>query len=279
MEARKVQLRTYLLQLAYDGGAFSGWQRQSGFDTVQERLEEAFAAVTGETQSVQGSGRTDAGVHALRQMAHVRLPSAWEPPRLLRAVNAHLPDQVRVRHIREVPSSFHARFSAIGKRYVYRTVVDRVQPVFARQYANWTRYEVDLDRMREAAAILRGEHDFVAFSTTPGYERSRGTVRNLRQLRIVRRSYGFDVFAEANGFLYNMVRTLAGTLIDVGRGRFGPEDVRAMLESKDRRRAGVNAPPEGLYLLRALYSPEALSLTATVAVGEASTIPNERSEA
>ncbi len=259
----------YLLTIAYDGAGFAGWQRQEGFDSVQERLEEALGHLFGEPVVVHGAGRTDAGVHALRQCAHVHVPRDFEPHDLLRAVNGHLPETVRVRDCRRVPPGFHARFSASGKRYVYRSVVSRILPVFGRGRVHWIRRPVDLERIRAGARHLRGEHDFAAFSSNPGYQRKRGTVRRIDQLRVVRRPHGFDLFAQGNGFLYNMVRTIAGTLIDVGVGRSEPDDVASILASCDRRRAGFNAPAEGLYLLRVLYPPEAFDPRTAWAVNAA----------
>ena len=251
-------MHSFLLTIAYDGADFAGWQRQAGFDTVQGELEDAVLRLTGESVTVHGSGRTDAGVHALRQCAHIRIEREFEPHELLRAINGHLPDSIRIRACQRVPGTFHARFSARGKRYVYRCVVSRILPVFARGRCCWVRTPVDLASIRAGAMRLIGEHDFAAFATNPGYERRFGTVRRLDQLRVVRRSQGFDLVAQGNGFLYNMVRAIAGTLLEVGRGKRSPEEVSAILASTDRRRAGPNAPAEGLYLLRVLYPPQSL---------------------
>ncbi len=243
----------YLLTIAYDGSAFAGWQRQEGFGTVQQALEDAMLAILGEPVVVHGAGRTDAGVHALRQTAHIRIARDFVPDRLLAALNGNLPPPVRVVAVRRIPLQFHARFSAVGKRYVYRTVVSRIAPVFERGRRHWVRRSCDVDRMRHAARHLLGEHDFAAFATNPGYERKRGTVRRIDHLHVVRRGVGFDIAVQGNGFLYNMVRAIAGTLIEVGVGKREPDEVAAILASRDRRRAGENAPPEGLYLLRVLY--------------------------
>ncbi|MBK8976482.1 MAG: tRNA pseudouridine(38-40) synthase TruA [Planctomycetes bacterium] len=250
-------VHSYLLTIAYDGAGFAGWQRQEGFDSVQERLEDALGNLVGEAVVVHGAGRTDAGVHALGQCAHIRLPRAFACEELLRAINGHLPETVRVHGCRRVSADFHARFAAIGKRYVYRCIVSRVLPVFGRGRFHWIRRAVDLDAMRSAARALVGEHDFAAYSSNPGYERKRGTVRRVDQLRLVRRAHGFDLFVQGNGFLYNMVRTIAGTLIEVGVGRRAPDEPGRILVSADRRRAGENAAAEGLYLLRVLYPESA----------------------
>jgi tRNA pseudouridine38-40 synthase len=246
-------LHTYLLEVAYDGRDFRGWQRQEGFDSVQERLEEACLHIFGEPVIVHGAGRTDAGVHALAQAAHVRIERSMRPTSLLRALNGNLPPAVRVVSVREAPADFHARFSAIGKRYVYRCLLGSIAPVFDRGRKHWIRRACALEPMRAAARHLIGEHDFAAFATNPGYERKFGTVRTVRHLHLVRRPRGFDIAIQGNGFLYNMVRAIAGTLIEVGVGKRPPEEVAAILASRDRRRAGENAPAEGLYLLRVLY--------------------------
>jgi tRNA pseudouridine38-40 synthase len=252
-------LPNYLLTIAYDGTGYAGWQCQAGRHTVQQRLEEAVERIAGESVRVHGAGRTDAGVHALRQCAHLHIERSFDPEVLRRAVNAMLPEDIVVRAARVVADGFHARFSARGKRYVYRSIVSRIRPVIARHYFHWIRTSVDLTAIRRAAAVLVGRHDFAAFASNPGYPRRRGTVRHVQRLRVVRRSHGFDLVVQADGFLYNMVRTIAGTLILVGKGARTPESMVDLLASRDRRRAGPNAPACGLYLQRVLYNPEAFS--------------------
>lgn len=251
-------MQTQLLTVAYNGARYAGWQRQDGFDTVQERLELALLTIFGEALVVQGAGRTDAGVHALRQSAHVRLPKAMQSPLLVRAINGNLPQDIVVRDARVVPDSFHARFSAVGKRYAYRFVVTPVRPVLALGFCHWQRTPIDVDAMRQAARHLIGEHDFASFASNPGYERSRGTVRRVHHLHLQRRSHGVDLVIQGGGFLYNMVRAIAGTLLDVGRGRRSPAEVREILAARDRRLAGATAAAAGLFLLRVLYPRQAL---------------------
>ena len=252
-------MQSYLLTIAYDGYAYSGWQRQAGFDSVQERLEEAFAILVGEPVVVHGAGRTDAGVHALRQCAHVRLPVRRDPSELVRALNGNLPRDVAVSSVREVPDAFHARFSASGKRYMYRMVHSPVRPVLGTRYYHWLRRPVDLAAMRAGARWLVGEHDFASFASNPGHPRARGTVRRIDQLRLVRRPHGVDLVVQGNGFLYNMVRALAGTLREVGYGKHPPAHVKEVLEARDRRMAGMTMEPGGLYLARVLYPAAALA--------------------
>ncbi|MEM7198789.1 MAG: tRNA pseudouridine(38-40) synthase TruA [Planctomycetota bacterium] len=253
-------MRSYLLTIAYDGTGYAGWQRQDGFDTVQERLECAAAVLAGEAVVVHGAGRTDAGVHALRQAAHVRLQWRRTTAELLRALNGNLPRDIVVLAVRPVPAAFHARFSARGKRYLYRFAMSSVRPVLARGYYHWVRGGLDLPAMRAAAAQLVGRHDFASFASNPGYERSRGTVRRIQHLHLVRRPHGIDLVVQGDGFLYNMVRTIAGTLRDVGLGRKTPAGVGEILRACDRRRAGATLEPGALYMVRVLYRPEDLAM-------------------
>ncbi len=251
-------MHSYLLSLAYDGTQYAGWQRQAGFDTIQERLEDAFEVIAGEPVIVHGAGRTDAGVHAFRQCAHVRVARAWQPRELISALNGNLPYDIAVHSVREVPADFHARFSAAGKRYMYRFVFSDVRPVFARGYAYWSKRTLDVGAMRQGARELCGEHDFAAFASNPGYARTRGTVRRIHHLHLVERPHGLDLVVQGDGFLYNMVRAIAGTLRDVGLGRMTPNGIREVLEAKDRSLAGMTMEAGGLYLVRVLYPAEAL---------------------
>jgi tRNA pseudouridine38-40 synthase len=244
---------TCLLTIAYDGTRYAGWQRQAGEDTIQERLERAFATIFGQRVPVEGAGRTDAGVHAIAQAASVALPRPFPLERLVLALNGNLPDDIAVRTARPVADGFHARFAACGKRYVYRCVISRVRPALGRAYYHWVRRPVDREAMAAASRCLVGRHDFAAFASNPGYPRRHGTVRTIQHLHLWRRPWGIDFAVQGDGFLYNMVRAIAGTLLDVGTGRLRPVDVAEILGSRDRRRGGPVAPACGLYLLAVLY--------------------------
>ena len=161
---------------------------------------------------------------------------------------------IAVRAVREAPPGFHARFHARGKRYAYRCLVGGVRPAIGRYLYHWVRRPVDLAAMREAASCLRGPHDFASFATNPGYARTRGTVRTLEHVHLVERPRGFDFAVQGTGFLYNMVRNLVGSLLEVGYGNQSPHWLREVLAAKDRTAAGPTAPPHGLYLLRVLYA-------------------------
>ncbi|MBX3463847.1 MAG: tRNA pseudouridine(38-40) synthase TruA [Planctomycetes bacterium] len=247
---------TYLLTIAYDGTCFHGWQRQAGFRSVQEELENAFAAIGCGTPHVEGAGRTDAGVHAMGQAAHVELERAFPLDRLPLALNANLPADVAVQAARLAPPGFHARFHARGKRYAYRCLTSPVRPAIGRSLYHWVRRPVDLAAMRQAAACLRGRHDFAAFATNPGYPRRRGTVRTLHHVHLLHRPGGFDFVVQGSGFLYNMVRNLVGSLLEIGYGNRPVEWLEQVLRGRDRRAAGATAPAAGLYLVGVLYAAD-----------------------
>ena len=247
-------LPTYLLTIAYDGSNYHGWQQQVGVRTVQEELEKACGMIGCSGVHVEGAGRTDTGVHAFAQGAHIVMPREFPYERLQIALNSNLPDDIAIRAVRKAPDGFHARFHSRGKRYLYRVVSSRVKPAVGRSYYHWVRRDVDVDAMRQAAQCLVGKHDFASFATNPGYSRSRGTVRTLQHVHLVKRRDGFDFAVQGSGFLYNMVRNLVGTLLQVGYGNRPPEWVAEVLRGRDRRLAGATAPARGLYLVRALYA-------------------------
>ncbi|MFT7534765.1 MAG: tRNA pseudouridine38-40 synthase [Hyphomicrobiaceae bacterium] len=247
-------LPTYLLTIAYDGSRYHGWQQQVGVRTIQEELEKACGRIGCAGVHVEGAGRTDTGVHAFAQGAHLVLPRKFPGDRLQIALNSNLPEDISVRAVRLAPDGFHARFHSRGKRYLYRVVCSRVKPAIGRSYYHWVRQDVDVAAVRQAAQCLVGKHDFASFATNPGYSRSRGTVRTLQRVHVIERRDGFDFVVQGSGFLYNMVRNLVGTLMQVGIGNRAPEWVKEVLEGRDRRLAGATAPARGLFLVRALYA-------------------------
>jgi len=244
-------MRNVRVRLAYDGSRFFGWQRQDGFPSVQQALEEALEALAGERVVVHGAGRTDTGVHALGQVAHFHVATRLDDDRLRHALNYHLPESVVVERLETCPEAFHARFDARAKRYSYVVATARFRPPFAHAHQHWVSDALDLGAIRRAAAGLRGRHDFGAFATS-GSPRS-SNVRTLTALHVLAWRERFALVVQADGFLYNMVRTIAGTLIEVGRGKLSPEDVEGILRSRDRRLAGPTAPARGLYLLSVAY--------------------------
>lgn len=251
------RMRNVRARIAYDGSGYFGWQRQEGFESVQGVLEDALEDLLGSPVRLHGAGRTDTGVHGLGQVCHVHVATRLEDDALRHAWNAHLPDDVVVTRLETCADDFHARFHARGKRYAYWTLTSRFRPPFQRGYAHWSREPLDLGSMRAAARHLVGRHDFAALASSGSPRKT--TVRTIRSLHILPRRSAFGIVVEGDGFLYNMVRTLAGTLLDVGRQRRDPGEIPGILESKDRSRAGPTAPAEGLYLVSVLYAPRAFA--------------------
>jgi tRNA pseudouridine38-40 synthase len=244
-------MRNVRALIAYDGSKFYGWQRQSGFHSVQEAIEDALLALTGEAIRVHGSGRTDTGVHALGQVAHFRTDTKLSDDRLRHALNFHLCPGVIARRLETAPDDFHARFSSIGKRYMYVVATTRFRPPFGPLLCHWVPQVLDYAAMRAGANQLLGRHDFGAFASAGSPRKS--NVRTLRCLHFIARRERFAFVVEGDGFLYNMVRTIAGTLLEVGKHSLAASDVASILQSRDRAQAGPTAPPEGLYLVSVRY--------------------------
>ena len=245
--------RNVKLVIAYNGAAYHGWQRQAeGLPTVQQCVEEAAARVVGHPVVVFGAGRTDAGVHAEGQVANFYTTNLAIPTHgLRRAMNSALPRDIAIRSAVEVADDFHASRSAVGKTYRYRIYVAPQRPVTLAGlvYHYWR--PLDIEPMRDAARRLAGTHDFVGFATSA--EKRESTVRTIYRCDVAQTGREVHVTVHGDGFLYNMVRNIAGTLIEIGRGRFGPEQIDKVLASRDRRDAGPTAPPDGLYLLCVHY--------------------------
>ncbi len=277
-------MRRILLILEFHGAAFFGWQRQGVSRSVQATVEEAVRDLVRHDVSVQSSGRTDRGVHALAMPAHVDVETRLDAESIMMALNARLPDDCKVRRVREVDPRFHARFDAVSKLYRYSLLQSRApSPLLADRAHHFPR-KLNLAAMREAALMLVGEHDFAAFRVNPDEgevsdetgvtadafgpaahlppppwrkPRPVGTVRNLKQLRVRQSGRIVQIEAEANGFLRGMVRALAGTLTQVGLGKQPPSWARQVLRSRDRREAGANLPAHGLTLVKVTYPPQA----------------------
>jgi tRNA pseudouridine38-40 synthase len=245
-------MRNLKLTLSYDGTDFNGWQTQPGYRTVQETLEAAIAAVTGEQRvRVNASGRTDAGVHALGQVVNFHSATHLPPEVLLRAVNANLPTDIVIRDAADAPAEFDANRHA--KRKLYRYVIHdgAVHDPFLRRYYCQSRCRLDDAAMRRAAGPLLGQHDFRSFETE--WPNRQSSVRTITRLTVSRFGDWLWLDVEADGFLYNMVRAIAGTLINVGRGYWPEAEVADILRAEDRTRAGPTAPATGLFLVRVTY--------------------------
>ncbi|HYH65171.1 MAG TPA: tRNA pseudouridine(38-40) synthase TruA, partial [Urbifossiella sp.] len=259
-------VRNLKLTLRYDGTDFSGWQTQPGRRTVQETLQDAIAAITQEPRvRANASGRTDAGVHALGQVANVYSATKLTCDALRKAFNAKLPDDVVVVEVAEAAQSFCANKDAVAKRYRYVIRDGRVPDPFTRKYAWHVRTDLDADAMRRAGACLVGRHDFRCFETE--WPNRLTSVRTVTALTVERVEETIRLEVEADGFLYNMVRAIAGTLVQVGRGYWPEGQVGEVLRAMDRRLAGPTAPPEGLFLLRVTYPESTAAGSGLVAAG------------
>jgi len=244
-------MRNVRVLLAYDGSRFFGWQRQDGFPSVQAAVEDALEALVGERIRVIGSGRTDTGVHALGQTASFHLGTPLGDERLLHALNAHLPEGVVARALETCGDAFHAQKDARRKRYLYLLRTTRFRPPFGRELVHWVPYPLDVGAMRRGAAHLLGEHDFTSLASAGSPRRS--NVRRITSFHLTARRTSLLFVVEGTGFLYNMVRAIAGTLIEIGRGKIEPDEMATILEARERARAGPTAPASGLYLARVLY--------------------------
>ena len=246
--------RSFKLTIAYEGTDFVGWQVQPNGPSIQAALQKSIEKFTGEKVKVIGSGRTDAGVHAIAQVASCQIESWKEPAsKLRRAINRFLPDSIVVREVVEAPMDFHAIRDAVGKRYRYQLLLGRVRDPFLHRHCWHLRHALDTDVMESAVARLVGKRDFACFQAK-GAPRST-TVRDLRACDIIRRpsatsdSLRLDIELEADGFLYNMVRNIVGSLVEVARGKEPVAWMDELLAKKDRHLAGQTAPAPGLFLL------------------------------
>jgi tRNA pseudouridine38-40 synthase len=239
----------YKLTLSYDGTDFSGWQRQPRKRTVQGAVEKALAKICGKKLPVIGAGRTDAGVHARGQVANFKADLHLERDKLLRALNALLPDDVRILSIRKVPADFNARKMARAKVYQYRIHNSRlISPFIVRYVLHWPS-RLDIERMDEAAKLFVGRDDFTAFSSN----RLLDPVREVYRSEVKKKGKEIVYTIEANGFLRYMVRTIVGTLIEVGRGKMEPRQVEEAFRKRDRSLTGPTAPARGLCLVKVIY--------------------------
>ena len=255
-------MRTLRLTLAYDGTRYAGWQRQrrrtasrphhaARTPTIQETVERALQRILQEPVTLVGSGRTDAGVHAQAQVAHIKTRAAVSCDRLRRSLNQLLPPDISVMRLTDTHDTFHARFDTARKQYRYRVFTGEVVPPFIHPYVHHVQVPLNLPLMRREAALLRGRHDFRAFTKSGSANGS--TVRVITAVQLRRRGAELHLDIVGNGFLRTMVRSIAGTLLDIGRGRRPPGTVRRMLRNGTRELTGTTAPAKGLILLNVEY--------------------------
>ena len=244
-------MRTYKLTIAYDGGGYQGWQRQANTErTIQGILGRRISSQTGFPGEVNGSGRTDAGVHALGQTASVVLPGQAEEDFFTGDINEALPADIRIIDAQLVKNGFHARKSAVAKRYEYRIDTGEKPDVFTRRYTYHFPQKLDLERMKKAAAYLTGTHEFAGYTDKKD---EKSTKRTIYDIMVSGQGSRVNLTFDGTGFLYHMVRILTGTLLEAGTYQRTPESVRDALDTKDRSRAGFLAPARGLFLREVRY--------------------------
>jgi len=244
----------YRLDIEYDGGPYAGWQRQADQHSVQAAIEQAIHAFSGETVTIRGAGRTDAGVHATGQVAHVDLVRTWTPDKLQGALNAHLKlagERVAALAVAAVPDTFDARFSAVARHYLYRIVNRRAPLALERGHAWHVARRLDHEAMHAAAQQLLGKHDFTTFRSVQCQAQS--PVKTLDRLDITRSGDLIEIRTSARSFLHNQVRSMVGSIKRVGEGAWTKADLKAALDAADRSACGTVAPPDGLYLTQVDY--------------------------
>ncbi|MDY6351900.1 tRNA pseudouridine(38-40) synthase TruA [Candidatus Weimeria sp. HCP3S3_B5] len=250
-------MKNYKLKIEYDGSRYFGWEHQPDKPTIQGKIESVLSRMLYPDQEIApvpdliGAGRTDAGVHARGMIASVKMDTDLSCDQIRDYCNRYLPDDIAIREVNLASDRFHARYNAVGKTYRYSAFYGPVHPVFNRKYISILENDVDIEKMQRAAAFLQGSHDFRSFCGNSRFKKS--TVRVVDRIEI-RRSKGYIYFTlHGTGFLQNMVRIIVGTLLLVGQGRIEPEDVKNILEARDRKAAGPTAPAKGLMLLSVDY--------------------------
>lgn len=242
----------YKMILQYDGSRYSGWQVQGNTEqTIQGKLQSVLEKMTGEEIEIHGSGRTDAGVHAMGQVANFKLQSAYEPEEIKRYCNQYLPEDIVVLEVSEVPLRFHSRLNAIKKTYCYRIFLGEKPDVFRRKYVTPVAENLDINKMKAAAEVLLGTHDFTSFCGNRHFKKS--AVRTIYEIRLEEKKDELDIYFTGNGFLQNMVRILTGTLLEVGTGKQEVCEMKEILEGRNRSLAGTMAAAKGLVLVNVEY--------------------------
>nr|MBP3598797.1 tRNA pseudouridine(38-40) synthase TruA [Eubacterium sp.] len=247
----------YRMKIQYDGTRYKGWQRQGGVSgsdaTIQGKMEAVLSRYVGKEIQIDGAGRTDAGVHAMEQIANVHVPEnvSGTPEELKEYINEYLPEDIRVTAVERAGERFHSRLNAIGKRYEYHIMKATSENVFQRKYAWKVLGILNTEQMRIAADFLVGKHDFRSFCSKASKKKS--TVRTIRSITFKETEQDLVICFEGDGFLYNMVRILVGTLVEVGLGKRQPEEMLEILERKERKYAGETAPAQGLFLAKVYY--------------------------
>ena len=244
-------MRNVRLTIEYDGSKFSGWQKQSGKRTIQKELEDAFLRMLGEKVTVEGSGRTDKGVHALAQIASVQFEKPIPIKNIKEALNDQLPEDIRIKRVQSAPENFHARFSAKKKTYRYVVVIGQKSAIESSFVGSYP-YEVDLNLMKQATRLFVGKHNFKGFCSANAQVTN--FEREVYELNVTKRGQKYIFEISGNGFLYNMVRIIVGTLLEVGSKRIAIDRVKNALKTGQRKYAGKTMEPNGLYLKKVEYN-------------------------
>ena len=245
-------MRNIKLLIAYDGSRYNGWQRQENTEnTIQGKLETLLSKMTGEMVEIHGSGRTDAGVHAKGQVANFHTDTRMTTEEIKEYMNEYLPMDIAVLEVKDAAERFHSRLNVKRKTYCYHIWNSQVPNVFARKYSYQVPEPLDLEAMKKAASYLLGTHDFKSFCARKKMKKS--TVRMIESIDFQKEGDMIQITYRGNGFLYNMVRILTGTLIEVGKGERQPEEMKEILESQERAKAGFTAPAQGLFMERVDY--------------------------
>lgn len=244
-------VKKWKLIIAYDGTNYCGWQIQEHENTVQGALTNACNKLFSNGAIICGSSRTDAGVHALGQVVTIEVDTKLDEYKIMRALNAHLPRDIVIQNVQEVSSDFHPRYNALNKTYVYRIYNARVPLPQYNRFSTFYSYNLDLEQMKAACKCFIGTHDFFSFSSAGSSVKT--TVRTIYRCEIILNNGLIEIWVTGNGFLYNMVRIIVGTLLEIGIGKKNPEDIPAIFEARDRLKSGIKAPAKGLTLVEIKY--------------------------
>ncbi len=251
------ELKNIKLTIEYDGTDYHGWQYQKWHKTVQQTIKEKIEIIAKEKINFIGASRTDAGVHAIAQVANFKTKSRMNENQWLKALNSLLTPDIVIKNVELVSSNFHARFSAKGKTYKYQILNQPIPSALCRNYVWHIHYPLKITAMRKAAKYLIGRHNFSSFRAAPGKGVSRNAptnpVRTIKRLSITKKDGLITFTIEAGAFLHHMVRNIIGTLVEVGMGKLSPDAIKAILHGRDRKKAGRTAPPQGLFLVKVIY--------------------------
>lgn len=245
-------MKNFKLTIEYDGSRYNGWQRQGNTqNTIQAKIEHVLSQMTGIKEEIIGSSRTDAGVHALNQIANFKTNISLKPDEIRNYCNKYLPEDIIIKNVEEVAERFHARYNTKSKQYLYRIWNEQIPTAFLRKYTYHVPKQLNIKAMKQATKYFLGEHDFIAFSSIKSKKKS--TTRQIYSIDILKNNAELNIIFHGNGFLYNMVRIMVGTLLEIGERKRSPENIKDILNSKVRANAGFTAPSHGLVLTEIYY--------------------------